>query len=436
MSTSPFRKRNPSAFSNFLRAKYNMYTGAARVDSYPYYLCVDPSDICQLRCPTCPTGVENESRRQKESPLQVYRDDRQKMSPALFDALLDEVGEYVFLMMLYNFGEPLLNAHLPSFIRKASDLDIETEVHTNLSLKVSDERVDQLLDSGLDRLEVSADGFSQGAYEVHRVGGNVALVKQNLERLAAAKERLGSATRITYKLLVFSHNEHEVDAARAYCERIGIEFSSPDGIARDESWVPARRRGEKPVDPRADPEELERTLATWDQAGRKDYFLEADLRPTWGLPPLGSPFPAACGWHYGYSVITAGGCVTPCCGTAKQVDDFGTVSPGTTSFADVWNGPYYQKARATFGGRAPAELQGVDTVCERCYFPKFLQHLYSSHDQRVADAFRLALTQPGFAESAPALENAFALLPANSPEADVEPFVEIVRASLNPAEKG
>jgi len=29
----------------------------------PYYMGIDPTSICQLRCPSCPTGVENESRR-------------------------------------------------------------------------------------------------------------------------------------------------------------------------------------------------------------------------------------------------------------------------------------------------------------------------------------------------------------------------------------
>src|SRR2546426_11539759 len=59
----PFRKKNRSAYSNFLRAKYEAYTGAVEVTSYPYYLSIDPCDICQLRCPTCPTGIENERKK-------------------------------------------------------------------------------------------------------------------------------------------------------------------------------------------------------------------------------------------------------------------------------------------------------------------------------------------------------------------------------------
>src|SRR5262249_28747030 len=83
MTMRPFRKTNRSAFLNFLRAKYEMYTGAVEVHSLPYYLCLDPSDRCQLRCPTCPTGVENELRRRHSGPGFIYRSERAILSTEL-----------------------------------------------------------------------------------------------------------------------------------------------------------------------------------------------------------------------------------------------------------------------------------------------------------------------------------------------------------------
>ena len=108
----PFRKKNREAYENFLRAKYEAYTHASTVTSYPYYLTIDPSDSCQLHCPTCPTGKENAAR--KTGQLQnIRRAKRGTMKPELFDALIDELGPYLFLVMLYNWGEPLLNKSLP-----------------------------------------------------------------------------------------------------------------------------------------------------------------------------------------------------------------------------------------------------------------------------------------------------------------------------------
>ena len=54
-----FQKANRTAYLNFLHSKYEMMTGEVLVKSYPYYMGLDPTSICQLRCPSCPTGVEN-----------------------------------------------------------------------------------------------------------------------------------------------------------------------------------------------------------------------------------------------------------------------------------------------------------------------------------------------------------------------------------------
>ena len=206
----PFQKTNRSAFLDFLRAKYEMYAGAVQVGSYPYFLTIEPSDICQLRCPTCATGVENEARREKTGPLLSFRRNRTKLAPAFFDRLLDETGEYLFLILLYNFGEPLLNPELPRLIRRAKAQNIETDINTNLSLRLSDQQIEELLASGVDYICASIDGFSQETYQVHRVWGDFELVKSTLERLVRARDRMGLNTSISYNMLVFSFNEQEV----------------------------------------------------------------------------------------------------------------------------------------------------------------------------------------------------------------------------------
>src|SRR5437868_5905363 len=122
----PFQKTNPSAYLNFLQSKYEMYSARVTTRSRPYYLGIDPSDLCQLRCPTCPTGIENESRRSHVADPAIFRKDRSMLSVELLDTLLDELGESLFLIMFYNYGEPLLNKNLSSYIRKAKKFDIET----------------------------------------------------------------------------------------------------------------------------------------------------------------------------------------------------------------------------------------------------------------------------------------------------------------------
>ena len=104
-----FRKANSSAYLNFLLAKYEMYTGAVDVRSRPYFLSIDPSSICQLRCPSCPTGIDNENVRTQAVDETVYRGGRVLMTRDRLDALLEELGDTLFQVIFYNWGEPLLN---------------------------------------------------------------------------------------------------------------------------------------------------------------------------------------------------------------------------------------------------------------------------------------------------------------------------------------
>lgn len=399
-----FTKRDRSAFANFLRSKYEMFTEVVKVSTLPYYLCLDPSDKCQLRCPTCPTGIENESRRRKDGLPTLYRAERKKLSVELCDSLLDELGDNLFLVMFYNYGEPLLNAHLHEFIGKARDKEIATELHSNLSLPLSDQRIDELLSAGIGRLAASVDGFSQEAYEVHRVGGDIKLVHENLTRLAKARDRLGLDTEILYNFLIFKHNEHEIEEARKFAQDIGVGFNARDALVTDPTWLPSHREKEEPY---YSQEKMDTMIERWKAAGRDDYFFEHEFHQFWSPLPKQTEtnLPRNCGWHYGFSVVTSGGPVSPCCATSKDKDDFGTVVPGVVSFADIWNNDHYQKSRLAMTGQPTESLDHVDSVCTRCYFPKFVHHLYNSYDELVVQRF-----DEVFGDSEPEMAKAFALL--------------------------
>lgn len=402
-----FQKTNRSAFANFLRSKYEMYEGKEMVESYPYYLTLEPSDKCQLRCPTCVTGIENETRLGK-GETHIFRDQRSQLTPAMMEGLLGEMGEYLFLLTLYNFGEPLLNRDLPQLIRMAKAHDIETDVNTNLSVRLSDERIEELLTSGLDYLFVSIDGFSQETYQVHRVGGDIELIKSNLERMVRTRDRVGSKTTITYNFLVFSFNEHELGDAQHYCDDLGIGLNRRDAFVHNPDWLPSYRRGEAPS---AVPAEVELPAPFSYKSGGQVM--------AWSPLPQVKARPQRCSWHYGYSAISAGGHVSPCCAVPDQKNDFGIVAPGRTSFAEVWNNQKFRKSRADFSGTAVRGGQSGDTICTRCPVPEFIFHLYSPHDFKVISRFHDVL-----AGSDAVMDEAFELFSVARYGHRIQPLVE------------
>ena len=353
-----------------------MLTGAVQVRSYPYYMTIDPADACQLRCPTCPTGIENELKRTSGPDTVVYRKNRSVLSTERFEAVLDELGEYLFLILFYDYGEPLLNRELPRLIRRAKQFDIEIDVNTNLSLHLSDRYIEDLLSSGLDYLYCSVDGFTQKSYETHRVGGNLALVKNNLKRLAQARDRLGLKTSITYNFLVFSFNEHERPAARQYCRDLGINFNTREAIIHRPDWLPTYRKNDEPVAIDDD---------RWSTFRLPDSFshTDGDRGLVWlPIPEVdGATRPRACAWHYGYSVMTAGGAVAPCCAVPHEEDDFGNFVPGRVRFAEIWNNDRYRSSRAAFAGADSTPR--TETICTHCPLPTFMHDMYSPHDVKV-----------------------------------------------------
>lgn len=405
-----FPKQSLSAFLNFLQAKYNAYTGAVEVNSTPYYAMIDPTDICQLRCPTCPTGIENERRRSKDGADTIDRSDRGRLTSDLFAALIEESGDTLFRIDFHCWGEPLLNQNTPSYIRTAKTYDIETSIHTNLSLKLTDQQLEELLSSGLDYMIVSADGFSQEAYERFRIGGDIELVKANMIRAARMRDKLALKTAIVYKFMTFSWNEHEVDEARQFAEEHGLAFVQFDAMVPDASWLPSHRKDEEPVLSLLDVEELDRQ---WERAGQPGYWREHEKHPfyipvqvgrNW-IPTQGPAPDTFCDWHYSTAVVHPGGHVAPCCMVEKESDRFGTVVPAETSLADVWNNDNYRKSRAVFAGDTPPELEDTDTICTRCYFPDAMKHNFSNYDSQVIAQY-LHL----YGDSHPVLAQAFRLL--------------------------
>ncbi len=394
-------------YLNFLLSKYEAYRGAVKVRSLPYHALIDPSDICQLRCPGCWTGIENEGRRLGgEREDTTYRTRRLNTPPELFDAVLDEIGEYLFGIEFHSQGEPLLNPHFTSFVRKAAARGIDTETRTNLSLRLSDERVDDLATCGLGALIASVDGYSQEAYEKYRVGGQIELVKKNLERLAAAVGRANSNTMIIYQFLVFSWNEHEVDDARRFAERLGIGCQIKDAIISDKEWLPSYRKAEKPY---LSTEEVGVLTREWAAVGKATYWKDQERHDYWipdhpGLTWIPADTPQSdsfCAWHYAAAVVEPGGHLTPCCWTSKEEDRLGTIEPGQASLADVWNSDSFRRARTAFTG---VEVE-PETLCSRCYVPGVFKHALSHRDPVIYQKFVDA-----FGSSEPEMLGAFQLL--------------------------
>jgi len=310
-------------YENLLLALLEQYTGAEEVWSYPVSLVLDPSSVCQLKCPFCINYLS--------PPIR----ERTLMSMELFQRIIDEIGRYLFKVSLFNWGEPFLNKYIVDMVRLLKGYGVDVAVSSHLSMPISDDTIDALIENGLDILTASIDGMTQESYSKYRVKGDIKLALSNMERFAKAKKKLGaSKPHIDWQFLVFSFNEKELTEAKEFANRIGVDL--------------------RPAPPYVNVETHSHWLSSVDK-----YVMEIYKKKTQGIDSqsvdrlqqgihgrietLASQFYKGCDWHYLISTINANGSVSPCCGIMAEAEDFGSLAD--KMFYEVWNNDMYKTAR-------------------------------------------------------------------------------------------
>ena len=128
----------------------------------PYVIYIDPCDTCNFRCKFCPSGnleLMKKTKGRGHGPMdfEVYK--------GIIDSLKD-FPDPVRVIRLYKEGEPLVNPRFADMVRyaKESPKVLRVDTTTNASL-LTPERSLQIIDAGLDRLNISVEGVNAAQYQ-------------------------------------------------------------------------------------------------------------------------------------------------------------------------------------------------------------------------------------------------------------------------------
>lgn len=294
------------------------------LESPPTIYAIGITNICNLRCPLCVTGL----RQQKKQP--------QFMDFGLFREIIEKIRPHAQLVQLYKWGESLLHPRIIDMLAVCDLHDLNTEISSNLSLENCDNVLEALVRHRLRHLIVSFDGVTQEDYSRYRVGGKLNLVLDNILKIKEFKIRYNSEYPvISLQFLrnkftggqvdVIEENYRQWGADRYYVCDMTTVFKDRDlGTARQ--WFS-------------------------DQEIAQRKYLDVDVSMH------GKP----CSFLYTTMVIEQDGSIPSCCFATDPVDDFGQWD-NRKSILEMYNSERFVQARRMFRERKHC---GAST-CDDC----------------------------------------------------------------------
>ena len=180
--------------------------------AYPVSISIEPTSVCNLKCPECPTGIDELTRYKGHIKFELYK------------KILDELSPYLLNLILYFQGEPYLNKEIFKLIEYSA---IQKKVFTTTSTNghfLDSETAKKTIESGLDKLIISLDGTDQKTYEKYRKNGDLETVIQSIKNIVHWKKKLKSKTPyVVIQFLVFKFNEHQIPEIKRLSKELGVD---------------------------------------------------------------------------------------------------------------------------------------------------------------------------------------------------------------------
>ncbi len=215
------------------RAKllWGYLTRRTRLDALPVEYIVETTAKCNLYCPMCP----------RETHPQPKAD----MTDEVFRTLLAEAGSTAEHMMLIGLGEPFMDPKIFERIEYCHQHSVSTLLSTNGTFL--DERcAAKVLDSPLEQITLSFDGFQKDTFEFYRKGAKFEKVRDNFVRFARMKHERGSKIQVVAQMVRMERNAGEVsDFIRFWSAVPGVDQVR---IKEDETNLLQPEGGHSPQD--------------------------------------------------------------------------------------------------------------------------------------------------------------------------------------------
>lgn len=174
----------------------NYWLKKSTLPHMPIKLWIESTNHCNLRCVMCP----NRSEKIKKRGFMTYD---------LFKKIIDETSGFVHSVTLHHRGEPLLHNDLPKMIRYCNRHGVFTQIHSNGTL-LTQKKSHAIIESGLDLISFSIDGYDKKSYEEIRIGANFEKTIENIKIFMKIRKGLRSKKpKMLLEVIDFFQNDPE-----------------------------------------------------------------------------------------------------------------------------------------------------------------------------------------------------------------------------------
>jgi radical SAM protein with 4Fe4S-binding SPASM domain len=302
-----------------------------RVWGKPLSLFIEPTNICNAKCPLCPRGNGQLKRKQGS------------MSFANYKKIIDELGKDAFSVTLWNYGEPFVNKELLKMIRYAKKKGLKVITSTNGYAFTKGVSAKELVDSGLDELIVALDGADKESYLKYRINCSFEDNVKGLKELAKEKKRRDSYFPfVSMQFIVMKSNEHQLKEIKTLAKELGVN------------------------------ELILKTVFLFGNEGKASEFLPknpklARYRLVGDKLTYKKKIVNGCDGLWVGASIDYDGTIVPCCFDAHEFFKFGNVFD--EGFMKVWNNRKFRafriqilrdKKRIKLCSECPSNMQSMD----------------------------------------------------------------------------
>lgn len=323
---SLFRALTLNKVWNFILLKVSFYLSRLLRRSIhwgrPAFLSAEPTTVCNLGCPECPSGLKAFSRPTGSMDLEM------------FGRLMSQTKEHLIYLILYFQGEPYLNPLFGEMVKRAKAKNIVTATSTN-GHYLTERYARITVESGLDELIISLDGIDQQTYSYYRRGGDLERVLEGIKTLIRVrKEMKATHPFIHLQFIVMKQNEHQIPGFLKLSRELGV-----DRAVLKSAQIYS--------------EEDQNSILP-ENSSRKRYHKDSQ-----GVLHQITPLRKRCWRMWHGAVVTWDGRMVPCCYDKDAHYQMGTLD--SQSLDEIWRSERYR----SFRNRILKDRDSID-ICRNC----------------------------------------------------------------------